>query len=173
MNALYAFVERCEAETAQAKALVLPLLETIDPEVPWTAPNLRALHSVRHDYDPVVARALEHLFRFALPLLEEEGHLGGAEFEQFEHAMSAFEERFWSAQFALSRPPAPPRDYLCGLHALDELEVRRLARQGVFEVDTLAAALGTSSNCPTCKRALQRVVLEELRTAKASARASA
>ena len=100
MNGLFAFIEHQEAQTQQAKALVLPLLEALGAGPPWTSANFWALYALRHDQDPVIQQALEHLRQYAIPLLEHEEQLADLDLETFAERMVWFEKHFWEQCYA-------------------------------------------------------------------------
>jgi len=167
MKGLFVFIEQKEAQTQQAKALVLPLLEAQDARQPWTSANFWALYVLRQDHDPVIQQALEHLRQYAIPLLEYEEQLSSLDLEAFSEAMSEFERRFWQEQYAQAKSlPMNTPMYLCGLHSLEEPDVRVLVQQRLWDVEIIASALGVPPDCPTCKRGIQRIVLEDIKRAK-------
>jgi bacterioferritin-associated ferredoxin len=168
MNGLFAFIEQKEYQTQQAKALVLPLLEALEAQRPWTSANFWLLYQSRQEQDPVVQQALEHLRQYAIPLLEYEEQLGHLDLEAFAERMASFEQRFWEERYAHEGNPSQAETlYLCGVHNLRESDVRGLAQQSLYDVEMIASALGVPQDCPTCKRGIQRVVLEELKRVKA------
>ncbi|WP_299431247.1 hypothetical protein [uncultured Meiothermus sp.] len=168
MNGLFAFIEQKEAETQQTKALLMPLLEALDSEKPWTSANFWAVYALREGYDPVIQQALEHLKQYAVPLLEIEEALAELDLEQFSEQIAIKEEQFWQEAFVRSGPTSQPNEtYLCGVHALRESEVRGLVLQNLWDAGIIASALGSTADCLTCKRGIQRVLLEELKRAKA------
>lgn len=169
MNGLFAFIEHQEAQTQQAKALVLPLLEAQDAGQPWTSANFWALYVLRQDHDPVIQQALEHLRQYAIPLLEHEEQLTDLDLEAFAERMVELERHFWQEQYAQAGDwPEDATAYLCGVHTLRESDVRGLVQQRLWDAEMIASALGSPSDCPTCKRGIQRIVLEEMRRAKAN-----
>jgi bacterioferritin-associated ferredoxin len=168
MNALFAFIESKEDQTQQAKLLVLPLLEAQDPDRPWTSANFRALYAQRGQLDPVIQQALQHLEEYAIPLLEIEEQLEQLDLETFTEYIAEFEQRFWQQAYASAGAPAEDAAvYLCGVHTLRESDVRGLVQQNLWEVEIIAQALGGAAECSACKRGIQRIVLEELKQAKA------
>ncbi len=168
MKGLFAFIEQKEAQSEQAKALIMPLLEALDSENPWSSRNFWALYQMRAHYEAVIQQALEHLRQYAIPLLEYEEQLAPLDLEAFVERMAEIEKRFWEECYALAGAPADKAaEYLCGVHSLREADVRGLVQQNLWEAELIAVALGVPPNCPTCKRGIQRVVLEELKRAKA------
>ncbi len=168
MNGLFAFIEQKESQTQQARALIRPLLEALDALHPWSSHNFWALYRLRQHHDPVVQQALEHLRQYAVPLLEYEEQLAELDLEAFAERMARFEKSFWEDCYSQSGGQADEVTmYLCGVHALRESDVRGLVQQNLWDVEMVAAALGASPDCATCKRGIQRIVLEELKRAKA------
>lgn len=168
MNAWFAFIEQKEDQTQQAKLLVLPLLEALDPDQPWTSANFHALYAKRQQLDPVIQQALQHLQQYAIPLLEFEEQLDQLDLEVFTERIAEFEQRFWQEAYATAGAPAEDATvYLCGVHTLRESDVQGLVRQNLWDVEIIASALGSTADCSTCKRGIQRIVLEELKQAKA------
>ncbi len=167
MKGLFTFIEQKEAQTQQAKALVLPLLQFLEPDRPWSSKNFWTLYQARPSLEPVVQQALEHLRQYAIPLLEYEEQLSSLDLEAFSEAMSEFERRFWQEQYAQAKSlPMNTPMYLCGLHSLEEPDVRVLVQQRLWDVEIIASALGVPPDCPTCKRGIQRIVLEDIKRAK-------
>jgi len=103
MNGLFAFIEQMEAHSQEAKALVIPLLENLDSELPWTSSNFWALYQMRHQHDPVIQQALEHLRQYAIPLLEYEEQLADLDLETFTEKMAQIEQRFWEECYTQAR----------------------------------------------------------------------
>lgn len=168
MNGFFAFIEQKENQTQQAKALILPLLEALQAEQPWTSANFWSLYRSRQEHEPVVQQALEHLRQYAIPLLEHEEQLNHLDLEAFTERMVEIEQRFWEERYAQAgNLPNQATDYICGVHSLHESDVHGLVQQNLYDVEMIASALGVPADCPTCKRGIQRVVLEELRRVKA------
>jgi len=169
MNALFAFIEQKEDQTQQAKALVLPLLEAQAPQQPWSSENFWALYQTRQHHQPVIQQALEHLRLYAIPLLETEEQLRDLDLETFAEHIAMAEKRFWEERHAQAEVlPEDRTMYLCGVHSLREADVHSLVQQNLWDVEMIASAQGVPTDCPTCKRGIQRIVLEELRRAKAN-----
>lgn len=185
-----AFIEAVLAQVEEAKELVLPLLMVEEPEAPWTVASLRAL-GARLDVpvaspdasDEVLREAAELLLVFELPFLEEEDRLIAAgtnltnDAAGFEVAMVDFERRFWDARYEDYRADpgrwnvrAKPDFDVCEVHRLDSDTVRRAIRDhGVTTFEDLAPVLGTDRACATCHAGVSRLLLHELRRAKAQA----
>ncbi|MGK0619607.1 (2Fe-2S)-binding protein [Meiothermus cerbereus] len=170
MNGLFAFIEQMEAHSQEAKALVIPLLENLDSELPWTSSNFWALYQMRHQHDPVIQQALEHLRQYAIPLLEYEEQLADLDLETFTEKMAQIEQRFWEECYTQARVLSSETEaslFLCNAHTLHESDVRGLVKQNLWDVEAISTMLRVPTNCPTCKRGIQRIVLEELKQAKA------
>lgn len=164
---LFTFVEQQEERTRAARELLIPLLQLQNPEDPWNAQALRSLWAQRLHHEEVLQQAIDHLYRFELPLLEYEESLGHASTEAFAEAMADFEDRFWQERFSQANPQNLQR-WLCPKHQLSETPLRELTLRGLYDPQTLATALGVSLSCPDCHRAISRIALEDLKKAKAS-----
>lgn len=137
--------------------------------------------------DDVLKEALELLLVFEVPFLEEEDRLTAtgrtlaSDTLGFEVAMVDFERRFWDARYEEYRADpdrwsvrARPVYDVCETHRLDTATVRRAIREhGVTSFEDLAPMLGTDRGCAACHAAVSRLLLHELRRAKAQASAQA
>lgn len=186
-----AFIEAVLEQVREAKDLVLPLAMLEAPEAPWTAGGLRALARTVEGAPgfggaaaerTLLRDAMDLLVAFEMPFLEEEerlvaeGRTLAADPVGFEIGMVAFERGFWEARYAeFQADPgrwklrAKPQYDVCEQHRLDGDTVRRAIRDhGVTTFEDLAPVLGTDRTCATCHAAVTRLLLHEVRRAKAA-----
>ena len=178
MISLRQFIETQQERTLAARRLLLPLLSMHDDEAPWTSAALERLHERRAELDPAARRALEHLHRFEVPLLQREETLDtlGLDHPDFEAGLLRFERLFWEARYgeasaadAADEAGAGP-DIVCPHHGVRAEAVRRLARdEGEFDVGAVTRRTGASATCGTCRLAITRILVDELRLLKADA----
>lgn len=179
MPSLRQFIEAKQEQTLTARGLLLPLLALRDDERPWTAARLEGLARESDALDPVARRALEHLLRYEVPLLEREEAMEalGFDFSAAETGLLDFERLFWEARYAeamatgeiAGEPGRAGTDHVCQHHAVDEADIRRLARdQGVWDVAALAERTGATTTCGSCRLAITRILIDELTQRKAA-----
>lgn len=163
--AVYRFMQRKQEETEAHRGFLLPLLALRYPEAPWSVQSLRALAQAPEAQDPAVRAALDHLFRYELPLLEEEERLlaEGLEGEAFRDALAEFEERFWEARFAEEGVEEEAVRYLCLHHRLALEAVAQVVEQNpTWDSAALVRAAGGDPGCATCRVEAARVAKEAL-----------
>ncbi len=167
---VYRFMEEKQALTEEYRSLLLPLLSLRFPENPWSSQSLRALTQEPEAQDPVLQKALEHLLRYEVPLLEEEERLlaQGLSQEALRDALAQLEEAFWEARLAEEGGWQDPGPYLCPEHRLTLEAVRRIAAQNpTWNSATLVQASGGNPQCSTCRVEAARIMKEVLRAEKA------
>lgn len=161
--AVYRFMQRKQEETEAHREFLLPLLSLRHPEAPWSVQSLKALAQAPEAQDPAVRAALDHLFRYELPLLEEEERLlaKGLEGEAFRDALAEFEARFWEARFAEEGEREEAVRYLCLQHRLALEAVARVVGQNpTWDSTALVRAAGGDPGCATCRVETARVAKE-------------
>jgi bacterioferritin-associated ferredoxin len=179
MTSLRQFIEAKQDQTLTARGLLLPLLALRDDEHPWTSARLEELARTRDALDPAGRRALEHLLRYEVPLLEREEALEalGFDFSAVETGLLDFERLFWEARYAEAmaageiavEPGHAGAERVCQHHAVDEADIRRLARdQGLWDVAALAERTGATTTCGSCRLAITRILIDELTRLKAA-----
>lgn len=167
--AVYRFMDSKQEKTQAYRAFLLPLLSLRYPDAPWSVASFQALAQAPEGQDPAVRAALDHLFRYEVPLLQEEERLValGLEGAQLRDALAEFEERFWEARFTEEGGEEEPPPYLCPEHRLDLEAVLRVVRQNLtWDSATVVRAAGGDPACTTCRVETARLMRQALRQAK-------
>ena len=177
------FIEAVIEEVRDAKEILMPVLMAESPEEPWTAASIGRLREALGDLDPLMADAVDLVYDFELPFVEEEERLAAAgvtlaaDMARFEVAMVDFERAFWDARFAAYQASperwslrVKPNYDLCAEHRLDSDRVRRAIRDhGATTFEDIAPLLGTSPTCTACHVGVTRLLIQEVRRAKGQA----
>ncbi len=168
---LHDFIERMLERTREVRTLLLPELERYCPERPWSAAALRALAAEIERLDPALRRALDHALVYELPLLVFEAGHEGLPDSEFIEKMHDFEMEHWRRLYRPAGGEETGPSFLCVRHRLREDAVREVvAGRDIYRFETAAPLVGADPRCPECRTAVMRIMVEELKRAKAEGR---